>query len=389
MRVLAVFRKSLLEQLRELWLLALVLSLAPFFVVLYAMVFGSGAWSFRIAVVDLDAGAALAGGQTLHAGVEVEEALADSKNATGTNQLTVLRARSRAEGEKLLTTGKAHALIELPSDFSASIAAAREHRPGPRAQLVYMGDLTSQSYVVAAVLAITAVSTYVEASSGVRLPVDLVEKPLGGSGARSELDMALPGVFIFGIVLLLFPVAMSLARESDSGTLRRLMLSRVSAFDLLAGLSLVQVLVGILAVACAYGAALAVGFRSQGPLWVGLLVCVVASFSAIGVGLLVAGVSRSVTEAFLLGNFPMMLLLFFSGSIIPIPKVPLVTLGPVTIGLWDVLPTTHAVSAVNKVMGIGLGLQDVAYELVSLVVLSALYFVVGVKLFQERRMATV
>jgi ABC-2 type transport system permease protein len=388
MRILAVFRKSLREQLRELWLLALLLLLTPFFVGIFAAVFGAGAWTYRVVIVDHDAPAALADGRLLRAGEELRAAVAGVKNATGASALTVLSARDEVEAERLLTSGKAHALLAIPAGFSRSIAAARERRPvpEPRPQVIYEGDLTSQSYMVAAVLAVTAVSAYLEEASGQRGPVELKERPLGGSGARSELDMALPGLFVFGIILLIFPVAMALARESESGTLRRLMLSRVTSFDLLAGLSLLQVVVGLVAVLCAYATALAVGFKSQGPLWAGLLICAVASFASIGVGLLVACFSRSVTEAFLLGNFPMILLMFFSGAMIPIPKVPIFSVGSVTVGLWDWLPTTHAVSAMNKVMGIGLGLRESAYEMVSLALLSGLYFAAGVWLFKRRRM---
>jgi len=385
MRALAVFRKALREQLRELWLLALLLSLAPFFVVLFAVVFGAGGWSYRVVLVDHDEGALLADGRPLRAGADLAGAIAEVKNAAGSKPLRVVPAATHDEARAMLESGKAHALVEIPQGFSKALVA-----PPPagasRPQLVYMGDMTSTSYMVAAVLAITAVSGYLEQAAGVRYPVELVEKPLGGSGGRSELDLALPGLFVFAVMLLIFPVAMALAREGESGTLRRLQLSRVTSFDLLAGLSLVQVLVGTAAVLLAYAAAVATGFRSQGPLWAGILVCVVATFSVIGVGLLVACFSRSVTEAFVLGNFPLMLLMFFSGAMIPIPKTPLFTLGSVTVGLWDWLPTSHAVSAMNKILGIGLGAGDCLYELVSLLLLSAAYFAAGVWLFRRRRL---
>ncbi|MBI2569804.1 MAG: ABC transporter permease [Candidatus Schekmanbacteria bacterium] len=387
MRLWCVFRKSLREQLRELWLLSLVLSLAPFFVVLFYLVFGGGTWSYRVVVVDHDQPAKLADGRLYRGGPELLAVLVAARNAAGGSALRVLTAGDRSHAERLLLSGEAHALIEIPEGFSRAIAAAREKRPaGQPAELVYMGDMTSTSYMVAAVLAITQVSSYLESVTEVRFPVTLVEKPLGGSGTRSELDLAIPGLFVLAIILLIFPVAMSLARESESGCLRRLQLTRLTSFDLLGGLSLVQVLVGVVAVLCAFGTAHLVGFRSQGPLWAAIAISAVGSFAMIGVGLLVACFSRSVTEAFLLGNFPMMLLMFFSGAMIPIPKVPIFSIGAVTVGLWDWLPATHAVSAMNKVLGIGLGIGAVWYELVSLVILSALYFFAGVWLFKRRRM---
>jgi ABC-2 type transport system permease protein len=194
-------------------------------------------------------------------------------------------------------------------------------------------------------------------------------------------------MFMLAIIMLLFPVAMSLAREVENGCLRRLQLTKLSALELLGGMSLVQILVGVVAVLLAFATARAVGFRSQGPVAYAIVIGIIASFAIVGVGLLVACFSRSVTEAFLIGNFPMMLLMFFSGAMFPIPKVPLFSLGPVTVGLWDWLPTTHAVAPMNKILGLGLGVSDIAYEATSLAVLSALYFFAGVWMFRRRRMS--
>lgn len=387
MKLIAVFRKRLREQLRELWLLALVLSLAPFFVFLMYLVFGAGTWDHKVVVVDRDRGAPLAGGSVLHAGRDLVDAIRNAKTASGEPALQVISSPDHSAAEQMLMKGKAHALIEIPEGFSMAVDEARRKQPASAAQLVYMGDITSTSYMVAAVLAITAVSAYLEKATDSKSPVELVEKPLGASGARSALDLAIPGVFVLGMILLFFPVAMSLARESESGCLRRLQLTRISSLELLGGISLVQVLVGIVAVLLAFGTALALGFRSQGPVWAAIAITVIGSFAMIGVGLLVACFSRSVTEAFLLGNFPMMLLMFFSGSMIPISKVPVLSVGSIVVGLWDWLPTSHAVAAMNKVLGLGLGVDGVAYELISLVVLSAAYFSLGVWLFRKRRMA--
>jgi ABC-2 type transport system permease protein len=116
---------------------------------------------------------------------------------------------------------------------------------------------------------------------------------------------------------------------------------------------------------------------------VAILVGAVTTFSIIGTGLVVACFSRTVTQAFLLANFPLALFMFFSSAVFPVPKVPLFTLGGRAIGLYDILPPTHAVVALNKVLTLGAGLGDVAYELAALLILSAAYFSLGVWLFQR------
>jgi len=51
--------------------------------------------------------------------------------------------------------------------------------------------------------------------------------------------------------------------------------------------------------------------------------------------------------------------------------------------LFDFLPHSHAVIALNKVLSLGMGLGDVTFELAALVILSVLYFAIGVCLFNR------
>jgi ABC-2 type transport system permease protein len=75
--------------------------------------------------------------------------------------------------------------------------------------------------------------------------------------------------------------------------------------------------------------------------------------------------------------------MFFSGAMFPIARVSIFTVGGHAIGLFDILPPAHAVVALNKVLTLGAGLGEVAFELIVLVVLSLLYFAVGVWSFQR------
>jgi len=64
-------------------------------------------------------------------------------------------------------------------------------------------------------------------------------------------------------------------------------------------------------------------------------------------------------------------------------SIDLFALGGYTFRLFDIIPQTHAVLVLNKVLSLGAGSGDVAFELIALVVLSALYFAAGVWLFQR------
>ncbi|MCC7354973.1 MAG: ABC transporter permease, partial [Anaerolineae bacterium] len=157
----------------------------------------------------------------------------------------------------------------------------------------------------------------------------------------------------------------------------------MTSLDFLGGISAAVAVDGALAVILTFLTAVALGFRSLGPLWVAVAIGIVTSLSIIGVGLIVACFSRTVNQAFLIANFPLALFMFFSGAIYPVPKVVLFTIGGRTIGLYDILPPTHAVVALNKVLSLGAGLGDVLYELFALIILSVVYFAAGVWLFRR------
>jgi ABC-2 type transport system permease protein len=386
MRLLAVVKRSLREQLRDRLALVLVLIVAPFFVLLYALMFPSGATQYRVLVLNHDAGAPASAGR-LQAGDEAIQALQSVRYKNGKPMLNVERVTDRADAEKRLRDRDAALLVLIPRDFSQAIAGARVGDRSTEATPTLVGDLTNPTYVVAGVLVGGSLDAYVQGAIGGRSPVHLAEEPLGGSATRTEFEAYVPGLIVFSVMMLVFLTSMTVAREVESGTLRRLQLTRMTSLDLMAGVSAVPVLVGIAAVLLTFGTAVAVGFHSQGPIWVAVLTCAVTSLSIVGAGLVVGALAKTVTQAFLLANFPLILFMFFSGAIFPIPRMTLFRVFGHAFGPYDLLPPTHAVVALGKVLTLGAGLGDVVFELAALAVLSLAYFALGVWLFKRRWLA--
>jgi len=386
MRFLSVFVKSVREQFRNLMVLALTLVFAPVFVFAYWLFFpAEGSTAYRVLIINHDAGVQL-DGQPYHAGEEVKDAIARVTYASGTPLLTVQQVSTITEAEALLRDRQGVVYVFLPEDFSRQLAAKKAGDPSATAGVIFGGDLTNPYYPIAAILATSAVDSYVQQVAGTTPPVQYVERPLGGSGSRTEFETYVPGIFIFAVTMLVFAAAMTVAREVENGTLRRLQITRMTAFDLLGGTSLTMVIVGVAAEMLAFGTAVALGFHSYGPLWVAILVGAITSVSVIGVGMIVAAFSRSVSQAFVIANFPLGVFLFLSGAMFPLPPLTLFEIAGQPISVCDFLPPRHAVVALNKILTLGAGLDEVGYELVALVVLSLLYFAIGLWVFQRRHL---
>ncbi len=377
MRAFSVFKKCLIEQFRDWWSLVLSLTTASFFVLLYWSFTGGGSSTYAVLILDHDKPVALPDGTELDVGDAVIEGMRELSYADGQPMLDVTLIEDREAGIAQIQNRDALVMFELPEGLSAAAAG------GERVDAKITGDVTHPMYVVAAVFATGTLDEVVAEISGQRTAVGLEEEALGDSAGRTEFEAYVPGLLIVAIVLVLFTAAMAVAREVEAGTLRRLKLTRMTALDYLAGVSAAQVLIAVSSLLVTFGVAWALGFRSEGPLWAAVLVGAVTSFAVIGVGLIVACFARTVSRAFLVANLPFILLMFFSGSIYPIPKIPIFEVGTRTIGLWDILPPTHAVVAMNKILSLGAGIDEVLFELAFLLALSLVYFAAGVWLFHR------
>jgi len=384
MRLWQVFIKSIREQKRDLWVIGLSLAFAPLFVAIYwLMTGGTGTTSYGALVINQDSPVTLDGGERLAAGDEIIARLRSLSYENGGPLLRVTLVDDRLDAEQRLRDRAAAALIIIPTDFSTQLAAFRAGDMGASTDLIFIGDLTNPTYTVAAVMAMTAADAYTQGFTDSPRPVHLVETPLGASAARTEFENYVPGLFVLAVVLMVFQAAMTPAREIESGALRRLRLTPLTAFDYLGGTSLWLGLVSVAAVLLTFFTALGFGFRSQGPLWLAFLVTAITSLSIIGIGLIVACFSKTVSQAFVIANFPLGFLMFLTGAAFPLPRLTLFTLFGRSIALSDLLPPTHAVIALNKIFTLGSGPRDVAFELTALTLLSALYFGLGVLLFQK------
>lgn len=384
MRLWLVFQKTWREMLRDPWVLGLSLAFAPFFVMLYWLFTQGGSTSYTVLIINQDRGALRADGSRLEAGAEAIRAIAGLTYADGKPLLKARQVIDPAQAEALLRERAGVAYVQFPPDFSQVILARRA--ADPASAVVFGGDLTNPYYLVGANLALTAIDQYVTQASGQKPLFGYQEAPLGASAARTEFEIYVPGILVLAVILMIFPAAMILAREIENGALRRLQATPLTAFDLLGGVTLALVCVGVISVLLTFASAQALGFRSQGPLWIAGLVGVAASLSIVALGMIVACFARTVSQAFVIANFPLGLLMFFSGAIFPIPRVTLFTLAGHPFGLYDVLPVTHAVAALNKVLTLGASLGEIGYEMGMLLGLSALYFAVSVWVFQRKHL---
>jgi ABC-2 type transport system permease protein len=190
-------------------------------------------------------------------------------------------------------------------------------------------------------------------------------------------------------MMLMFTAAGALIREKDKGTIVRLRLSNLTVFEWLLSVTATQLIVGILALALTYATAWGVGYRANGSLLILLLVGALGSLSMMAFSVLVAAFLRTVFDLVTVGCFPFFVLMFFSGGMFPLPGIPLFQIGDRAVELNGMLPTTHAITALNRVLSYGAGVGDILFELGALVLLTVALYLLGVWAFTRRHMPAV
>jgi len=377
MKILKIFWKSLKEQVRDSATLGLSLIIGSFFVLLYWLMIPSGSTTYGVMVQNLDTGPR---------GEEAVSLLERLSYPSGDPLLDVMLVDNQQKAENVLKDRDAEVLLIIPDNFSITLQAVVDEKNPTPAQVTLVGDLTNPYYAVGAVMAGSVIDEYVQIQTGEIPPIQFSEIALGASAGRSEFDLYIPGILIVSVVMLVFIVSMTITHEVETGTLRRLQMTSMKASELLIGISLPTILLGIVSLLLTLIVAIALGFTSQGSIFAALLIGGITAIAVVGIGLIVAAFSKSVSQAFIIANFPLIFFMFFSGAVYPIPRIILFQAAGINISLYDVLPPTHAVMAINKILTLGSGLSDVLYELVSLLILSLLYYLLGIWLFHRRHL---
>jgi ABC-2 type transport system permease protein len=366
-RLLSLFRKTLLENIRDWKILVLTLVFGPFFVILMYFYLGETAQSpYRVVVVNQDGGATTADGRVLYAGQELISEMMSARYPEGTEVFQVQQEQNLAVASSRLADDSVDLVVEIPQHFSSVLLDyQRGHQPSPAIVNTY-GNPTNANYLMAAVWSDMITYEYVVAVTGLQSPLDLRANTVSGTETLDEFELYVPALLTLALIMLMFTAAASLIKEKDKGTIIRLRLSNMTAFEWFSAVSMTQIIVGLLAMGLTFLTAVALGYRTSGSLVAVMVVGFVSSLSIIAISFLVAASLRTIFDLLTIGCFPFFILMFFSGGMFPLPPLRLFTVGSRSVSINDFLPTTHTISALNSILNYGVGLGDVALELAAI-----------------------
>jgi ABC-type multidrug transport system permease subunit len=204
--------------------------------------------------------------------------------------------------------------------------------------------------------------------------VDVPQKQTVTGKEVRYVDWVLPGILAVNMMFsCLFGVGYVIVRYRKNRVLRRLQATPLTAFEFLAAQVVSRWLVTVVTATIVFVICdIFIDFFMRGSYVDLFVVFATGAFTLISLGLVIAGriKSEELSNGILnLISWPMMLL---SGVWFSLEGV-----NPLAQKMSQVFPLTHMISAARAIMNDGAGLMDVYPQLLALVVMAAVFFVIG------------
>jgi len=368
--------------MRDYWALLLTIIASPFFIFVYYLIATTATVTYDVSVINLDKPKAA----QINYGDSVFSYLSAYSIPQSTVAFSAKKATNLITARKAVEDKSADMILIISENFSDQLLTYSKCKDSIQPSIKVIGNASNPYYSVTMILSLGVIQQYLDAVTGNKQSFLFNEEFTTSSSKLKDFDIYVPGLLIFSIVMLILSCAMIIIREVENKSIRRLMITKMTVIDYLVGLSVVQLIVGILTFTTSLVTAKMLGYQYFGSLWAALFVGLITVFAIIGISLLIVAFSNSISTVLTLGNFPLFILMFFSGAMLPMPQMHIFNLGPISLALNDILPATPAVNALNKILTSGQTLFDVRYDLYKLITISIIYYLLGIWLFKKRHL---
>jgi len=379
MKSLAVMRNVLRRIVRDIRTLALIIILPLFFVLLYGNSFSGSYRDLSILIVNQDNG--LASVRTAEVGrVTLDVQLADAfVEALDPAMFSIIESDDPADIERVGEEGVWAALV-FPKPFS-NVVVNEAVRAGGERKVELEGDTITllpsdpiesprtrlvlddgNPLVVGAIrAAFDEAFAEVLASQQSSLTVEgLLDATALHDGKITMLDFTAPGIIGFAMTLItVMLTAMAVVRERTGGTLTRILIAPISAWQVTIGYAMAFSTIAIVQAAELFLAStLLFGIRFVGSPAVVAVIILVFTIGLQGIATLISTLARNEAQAMQFVLFLLIPSIMVSGVFWPLETMP-ATIRP----LSYVSPLTYANAGLRKVMLAGGGFGDVQFEL--------------------------
>jgi ABC-2 type transport system permease protein len=299
-----------------------------------------------------------------------------------TETVDVRRVSTEAAAEEAVRRAEVSLAVVFPANFTRNLESGGLGGDRETAYLVLYKDNTNLQVTSAAQKAFAdALVDALEARTDSRGAFVLDERVVFGSEDGESLDFFVPGVAAYSIFMLgAMLTVVAIVKERTSGTLARLLASPLQRGEIVGGYVLTYTALSVVQAAIVLGISTFVfGVDIQGSFLLALLTTTLVGFVALGLGILVSGVSTSEYQAMQGVFFVAFPSLFLAGIFAPLEAMP-----PLLRPAAALIPLSYAVHAMRDVINHGAGLAQILPDLLALSAFALLFLAGATMSFAKR-----
>lgn len=359
MRFWQLFLRDLKETYRDPLALGFLLAFPLMFMVLFGAAFsGETTTIYQIGVIDDD-------------GTPISESFV----AEALGEVSIIEAVSydtAATALEDLKMGDIRAYIVIPDGFGEQVTLSRQ---GKDTDIVL--DITyDESGLMVSEQIISSINAVTRTFAGIEIPITIMANPINIETEITNIDFIAPGVIIFGILIMIPTSARIMLRDKESRFLFRLLTTPVRPWEFIAGYSLSMGVIATAQIIVFILFGWLFGMDIVGSIWLAFLVFLLTAICCIGIGMVVASLSKSENQGESLSWLFSMPLAIISGVWFSIEMMP-----PYIQTMANAFPFAHAVSASRAIITRGVGLEAVGGDVLFLVGWAVGIFAIGIILF--------
>lgn len=359
MRFWVLCLRNLKETYRDPLALGFLLGFPVIFMLLLGAAYGGDTTpSYTIGLIDDD--------QTPVSQTFVSEALINVKI------IEVAAYEDAATALKELKLGDIRAYIVIPEGFGEWVTLSRQgNKTNISLNITY-----DESDPMAAEQIISGINTATQFFAKIEVPVTINPSPIHIERDITAIDFLAPGLIIFGITILIPTSARVMVRDKEKGYLARLLTTPTRPWEFISGYFICLVAIAIVQIIIFTALGWLLGMDIVGSIWLAFLIFLLTATCCIGIGMVVASLSKSENQAEPLCWLFSMPLVIISGTWFTIELLPsyLQTFA-------KAFPFAHAISAARAVITRGVGLEAISSDMLFLVGWAIGIFILGIILF--------
>jgi len=328
MRFWQLFVRNLKETYRDMLALGFLLAFPLLFMVVFgAALSGNSTPTYNVAVLDNDNSAVSAS--------FINDAL------DKVNIFKISQPASADDAFKSLKLGDLRAYIVIPKGFGDAVA---QDLQGQAVDIKLDITYDESDPTISEQITTTVNGTLLEFAQ-IKIPVTVNANPVNVGHKPKQIDFLAPGIIVFGLLIMIPTAARIMVRDKEKGYLARLLTTPTRPWEFILGYTLCMTLVAIAQIVFFMVFAQLFGVRIAGNIGLAFMVFLLTAIASIGIGMVVASMSKSENQAEPLTWLFTMPLAVLSGvwfSISFMPKYIQI--------FANIFPYAHAVSSAREIL---------------------------------------